>query len=77
MKLSLYICDLFRVRNYFFNMDNILFWAIITILVTDFGFERYLSYLNIKSSKNKLPKTKLTVLFPFVTTIKFLSPVRI
>ena len=56
MKLSLYICDLFRVRNYFFNMDNILFWAIITILVNDFGFERYLSYLNIKSSKNKLPK---------------------
>lgn len=37
-------------------MDNILFWAIIIILVADFGFERYLSYLNIKSSKNKLPE---------------------
>lgn len=36
-------------------MVQILFFAIIFILVADFGLERCLSYLNLKHSKNKLP----------------------
>lgn len=36
-------------------MTQILYFAIILILVADFGLERYLAHLNIKNSKNKLP----------------------
>lgn len=36
-------------------MTQILYFAIILILVADFGLERYLAHLNIKHSKNKLP----------------------
>jgi STE24 endopeptidase len=36
-------------------MAHFLFFLIIFILVADFVFERYLSFLNIKSSKTKLP----------------------
>ncbi|MDO9154934.1 MAG: M48 family metallopeptidase [Paludibacter sp.] len=36
-------------------MPQIFFFAIIFILVADFGLERFLAYLNIKHSKNSLP----------------------
>lgn len=36
-------------------MSQIIFVIIIVILVSDFGLERILSYLNIRSSKNALP----------------------
>lgn len=38
-----------------FAMVSILFFSIIFILVADFGFERYLAYLNIQYSKKDLP----------------------
>ncbi len=37
-------------------MTQFLFYAIIIILVVEFIFERYLSFLNIRHSKNKLPE---------------------
>jgi len=36
-------------------MDTYIFLAIILILVADFGFERYLAFLNIKYAKKELP----------------------
>lgn len=43
---------------YFFKikMPQILYFAIVFILVADFGLERYLALLNIKHSKTKLPE---------------------
>lgn len=41
---------------FFFAMPQFLFLAIIFILVADFGFERYLAYLNIKNAKIDLPE---------------------
>ncbi len=38
------------------TMSYILFLIILFILVADFGLERFLSYLNIKHSKNTLPE---------------------
>lgn len=36
-------------------METIIFWIIIAIIVFDFGFEKTLDYLNIKSLKEELP----------------------
>jgi STE24 endopeptidase len=44
---------MFKVTK--FNMSQIIFYTIIFILVADFGLERFLSQLNINSSKKKLP----------------------
>ena len=44
-------------QGYFkFNMSEYLFYAIIIILVADFGLERFLALLNIKHSKIQLPQ---------------------
>ena len=41
---------------FFFAMPQFLFLTIILILVADFGFERFLAYLNIKNAKKDLPE---------------------
>lgn len=47
---------IFVGSNFEYNMHEIIFWIIVTIIIVDFAFESFLDYLNAKRMKPELPE---------------------